>query len=179
MPKIMIYLSFRFSFTVGGEGAARLWGVGTGAGATTAGGLTEGVKENAEGAEGVSEGGLEAKENPEDPEPKGVDPPREKAGGAPGEHVVGTEKMKLDDDDDTGAVGTMLNGAAEEEAAGAGGVETAAEVRPRAGNVTGADVMEAAILGGWVAKEPVNRKEMCFHLISSHVEQVLSTSKCW
>lgn len=171
----MIYLSFRLSFTVGGEGAARLWGVGAGAGdgAATVDGLMEGVKENAEGAEGVSEGGLEAKEKPEDPEPKGVDPPREKAEGAEVEHVVGTEKMNEDDDDDTGTVGTMLNGAVEEEATGAGGVEVAAAVRPRFGNVAGADGMEAAILGGWIAKEPVNRKEICFHLILSHVAQVL------
>lgn len=116
----------------------------------------EGVKENAEGAEGVSEGGLEAKEKPEDPEPKGVGTPREKAEGAEVEHVDGTEKLKPDDDaaDDTGAVGTTLNGAAEEEAEGAGGVEAAAEVRLMFGNVVGADGMEAAILGGWAAKEP-------------------------
>lgn len=42
----------------------------------------EGVlNENAEAAEGVSEGGLEAKEKLEDTELKGPDPPREKAGG--------------------------------------------------------------------------------------------------
>lgn len=114
----------------------------------------EGVKENAEGAEGVSEGGLEAKEKPKDPEPKGVGPPREKAEGAEGEeeHVVGTEKLKPEDDAaDTGTAGTMLNGAAEEEAAGAWGVEAAAEVKLRFGKFAGADGMEAAIFGGCVA----------------------------
>lgn len=139
----------------------------------------EGVKENAEGAEGVSEGGLEAKEKPEDPEPKAVDPPREKAKGAAVGHVVGTEKLNDDDDDNPcpPAVGTMLNGAVEEEAVGAGGVEAAADVRPRFGNDAGADVMEAKPLGGCVAKEPANRKEICFNLISSHVGHVLSTRK--
>lgn len=155
-------LSFRFSLTVCVEGAARLWGVGAGAGAgaeagagaATGDGLIEGVKVNAEGAEGVSEGGLEAKEKLEDPEPKGVDSTREKTEEADAGHVVGTEKMNDDADEETGAVGTMLNGAAEEEAAGAGGMEAAVEVRPRLGNVAGADGMEAAVLGGWVAKEP-------------------------
>lgn len=110
----MIYLSFKFSFTVGGEGAARLWGVGDGAGAATADGLMEGVKEKAEGADGVSEGGLEAKEKLDVPEPNGVGPPREKADAPAVEFVVGTEKVKDDDDDDTGAEGAMLNGAADE-----------------------------------------------------------------
>lgn len=167
MSKITIYLSVRFSFTVGGEGAARLWGDGAEAVAATADGLMEGVKEKAEGAEGVSEGGFEAKEKPEDPEPKPVDPPMEKAEAAEMEHVVGTEKLNDDDDDtDDGtgppAVGTMLNGALEEEAVGAGGVEVAADVRPRFGNVAGADVLKAAILGGCVSKEPANRKELAF-----------------
>lgn len=143
-------LSFRFIFTICGEAAAMLCGVD--AGGATADGLIEGVKEKAESAEGVSEGGLEAKEKPEDPEPKGAVTPREKAEGAEVAFVVGTEKMKPDDDDDdTGAVTATLNGAAEEEAAGA---EAAAEVRPRFGNVAGADGVKAAILGGWVAKEP-------------------------
>lgn len=147
-------LSFRLSFTVGGEAVAMFWGVR--AGAATADGLLEGAKENAEGAEGVSEGGLEPNEKLEDAEPKGVGAFREKADGAAVAHVVGTEKLKPDDDtaEDTGAAGTMLNGAADEEAAGAGGVEAAAEVRLRFGNAAGADGMEAAILGGWVAKEP-------------------------
>lgn len=139
-----------------GVGAGVGAGVGVGAGAVTTGGLMEGVlKENAESAEGVSEGGLEAKEKGE---PKGVDPPREKAGVAEVAQVDGTVKVKPDADDETGAVGTMLNGAAEEEAAGAGGVDAAAEARPRFGNVAGPDGMEAATLGSWTAKEPVNRK---------------------
>lgn len=167
-------LSFRFDFTVSVEGVVILWGVGAGAGAgveagvgvgagagagaATADGLMEGVlKENADGAEGVSEGGLEAKEKLEDPDPtdpKGVVPPRENTEGAEVAQVDGTEKVKPDDDDDTGTVGTMLNGAAEEEAAGAGGVEAAAEVRPRFANAAGVDGVEAAALGSWVAKEP-------------------------
>lgn len=53
-------------------------------------------------------------------------------------------------------------------------MEAAAKVRPRFGNAGGADVIEAGILGGWVAKEPANRKEICFHNISSHVGLVLS-----
>ncbi|TNN83219.1 hypothetical protein EYF80_006552 [Liparis tanakae] len=117
-----------------------LWGVaGAGAGATTADCLTEGVKEN---AERVSEGGgLEAKEKPPDPEPKGVGPAMENGGGAEEALVVGTEKLKPEDDavDVAGAVGTMLNAAAEEAAAGARGVEAAAEVKLRFGNAAGAD----------------------------------------
>lgn len=144
-----------------------LWGVG--AVAATADGLTEGVKEN---AEGVSEGGgLEAKEKPTDPEPKGVGAAMENGGGAEEAHVVGTEKLKPDDDavDVAGAVGTMLNGAAEEAAAGARGVEAANEVKLRFGNVAGADGKVAASLGGWGAKEPVNKKinELSFDLITS------------
>lgn len=86
------------------------------------------LKENAEDAEGVSEGGLEAKEKPE---PKGADPPRENAEGAEVEQVVGIEKVKPDEDDDTGAGGTMLKGAAVEVAATVGGLGAATEVRPR------------------------------------------------
>lgn len=121
-------------------------------------GLTEGVlKENAEGAEGVSEGGLGAKEKPEDPEPKGAFAPRENAEGAELTPVDDMEKEKpdVDDDDNEGAVGTMLKGAADEEAAGGGGVKAATGVRERFGNAGGgADEMVATVLGGWVAKEP-------------------------
>lgn len=116
--------------------------------------------ENAEGADGVSKGGLEAKEKLEGPDPKGVVPARENTEGADGAEVAqvdGTEKVKLDDDDDTGAVGAMLNG--EAEAAGAGGVEAAAGARPRFANAAGAAGVEAAVLGGWVAKKPMNRNE--------------------
>lgn len=126
----------------------------------------EGVlRENAESAEGVSEGGLEAKEKLEDPEPKGADPPRVNAEGTDGaegaevaENVFGTEKVNPDDD--AGAVETKLNGATEEEeAAGTEVMEAAAEVKPRFGNDAGTDGMEVASLAGWDAKEPVNRKQ--------------------
>lgn len=112
------------------------------------------ANENAEEAEGVSEGGLEAKENPEDADPNAVDPPRENADGAEGVQVDGTEKVKLDEDDAVGFVGAAPNGAAEKEGAGAGVVETAAGVRPRLENVAGADGTEAATLGAGVAKDP-------------------------
>ncbi len=137
----------------------------------------EGVKENAEGAEGVSEGGLEAKEKPEDAEPKGVDSPSEKADVAEVEQVVGTEKVNDEAEDDTGAVGPMLKGAAVKEAAGAGGVEEAAAVRLRFGNVAGADGTDEAILGRWVNEEPVNRNKNYFKLILTHAEQVFMSGK--
>lgn len=133
-----------------------------------------GAKEKAEGAEGVSEGGL-AKEKLEGPEPKGAVVATEKAGGAEEAQVVGTEKAKLDDDaEDTGGAGAMLNGAAEGVAAGARRAGAAAGGKPRFGNVAGADGMEAdgmeaATLGGWAAKAPVKRKCICFHLIKSCV----------
>lgn len=121
----------------------------------------EGVlRENAESAEGVSEGGLEVNEKLEGPEPKGADPPKENAEGAEGakvaEKVVGIEKVNPDED--AGAAETKLNGAAgEEEAAGADMLEAGAEGNPRLGNDAGADGTEAG-LAGWVAKEPANRK---------------------
>lgn len=154
-----VNLSARFSFTVGGEAAAILWGVGVGSGDATAAGLMGGAKEKAEGAEGVSEGGL-AKEKLEGPGPKGAVVATEKAGGAEEAQVVGTEKAKLDDDaEDTGGAGATLNGAAEGAAAGARRAGAAAGGKPRFGNVAGADGMEAegmeaATLGGWAAKAP-------------------------
>lgn len=143
----------------------------------------EGVlRENAESAEGVSEGGLEANEKLEGPEPKGADPPKENAEGAEGakvaEKVVGIEKVNPDED--AGAVGTKLNGAAvEEEAAGADMLEAGAEGNPRLGNDAGADGTEAAGLAGWVAKEPANRKKKNnnFNLTSSNVEKVIWTRR--
>lgn len=169
LPKLTeLYLSLRFSFTVGGEGAATLCravvGAGSGAGVATVDGLTEGVKENAEGAEGVSEGGLEPKEKPEEPEPKGAEPPREKAAGAAVEEeevAAGTEKTKEEEEEEeaaAAAVGTMLKREEEEEAAGAGGVAAAAGARLRLGKTAAADGMEAAALGGCAAKEPVKRR---------------------
>lgn len=121
----------------------------------------EGVKENAEGAEGVSEGGLDAKEKPEDAEPKGVDPPREKAGADV--LVVGTEKLNDDNDDDDDtcppAGGIMLNGAADTEAVGAGVATAAADEGPKLGNDAAAGVMEAELVDDCVAKEPASREK--------------------
>lgn len=214
------YLSFRFNFTVGGEAATRLCRVE--AAGATAGGLMEGVlMENAEGAEGVSEGGLEAKEKPKDPEPntpepkapepkdpepnapepkapepkdpepkapepkapdpkapdpkapepkapdpKAPDPkdpepkgvaevaPKENADVADVAMVLGTEKAKADEDDDTGAALTKLNGA-EEEAT----VEVAVDMRPRFENVEEAVGKEdGGGFGGWVDNEPVDEE---------------------
>lgn len=122
------------------------------------------VKENPKGAEGLSEAGLEANEKLEDPEPKGVDPPREKADGAMVDvPVTGTEKVNPTEE--TAAVEPMLKGEAEEEAAGAWRVEAAPEERSRFGNVAGMDGIGAGILGGCVAKEPVNRKYIWFQSI--------------
>lgn len=109
------------------------------------------VKENVESAEGMSEAGLEAKLKLEDPKPKGADPPGKKAEEVDVVPVDGTEKVKPDDD--TGAAGIMLNGAAEEEARGAA-VEAAAEERPRFGKDVGPDGMEAAVLVGLVTQDP-------------------------
>lgn len=131
-------LSLKLGFIVGGVATAMLWGAG--AVEATGNGLVEGaLKENADSAEGVSEGGLEAKEKPEAPEPKIVDPLSEKADGADVAHVEGTENVKLDDD-----IGAMLNGA-EEEATVAGGVE-AAEAGHRVGNAAGPDGIDGAAL---------------------------------
>lgn len=102
---------------------------------------------------------MEAKEKLEDPEPKTVDPPSVKAEGPVMLLVVGTEKTKLEDEEDTGAAGTILNGLAERETPMAGGVGAAAEERLRFGNSAGPDGMEAAVFGGLTAKKPVNRKK--------------------
>lgn len=67
--------------------------------------------------------------------------------------MVGTEKENPDEDDDTGAVGAKLKGAAEEDAAGAEQLEET-DVRGMFGNAAGAEATEAAGLAGWVAKEP-------------------------
>lgn len=81
------------------------------------------LKENAEGAGGVSEGCLGAKDNPVDPKPKNV-----KAEEAESAQVDGTEKVKPDEED-TGAEGPMLKGAAGKVTAGVGRVAVAAGVR--------------------------------------------------
>lgn len=104
--------------------------MGDGAGGATGVGLIDGAKENADGAEGVSEGGLEANEKPEDPDPNAVDATRVAAEGAEAAHVFGTENVN--DDEDIEDVGAMLNdGAADEAAAGAGGGNVIAEVTLR------------------------------------------------
>lgn len=122
-------LSLRLTLTAGV--VATLWGVGA-AGATV-NGLVEGLaKENAERAEGVSETGLEAKEKLGTPEPLTVDALSEKAEGADVAHVEGTENVKPEDD--RGATGTLLKGAAEgTTGAGAEG-----------GNAAGADGIDGA-----------------------------------
>lgn len=147
-----MYLSFRFSFTVGGEGAARLWRDGSEA---VAAGATVGVlmleeKRNADCAEGVSAAGLVAKENPRDPEPKGAE-----ADVVEDERALVAEKPN---DDASGggtgplAVGTTLKGPAE-----AGRVGAAADARPRLGNAAGAEATDAPLLGGGTAREPAQR----------------------
>lgn len=152
MLVIRTYLSFRFSFIVGAKGAAaRLCGVGPGAGATA--GFTVGAKEKAEGPEGVSEGGLEANEKPDAPETNAEDPPRLKAEVAAA--VVGTGKTDEVDVVTTGmpVMGPMLKGDDEEEkegAAGAGGA--AAEATLRLGKVA-----EDELVGVFAAKEPVGQ----------------------
>lgn len=138
---------------VGGEGAAILWIDGSevvAAGATVNGLIVE-ENRNADCAEGVSEGGLVAKENPKDPEPKGAE-----AEAVEDERALVTEKPNDDDDDDGGtgplAVGTTLKGPAE-----AGRVGAAADVRPRLGNAAGPEAIEAPLLDGATANEPAQR----------------------
>lgn len=135
---------------MGGEGAAILWRDGSdavAAGATVDGLIVE-ENRNADCAEGVSEGGLVAKENPKDPEPKGAE-----AEAVEDERALVTEKPN-DDDGGTGplAVGTTLKGPAE-----AGRVGAAADVRPRLGNAAGAEAIEAPLLDGGTANEPAQR----------------------
>lgn len=138
---------------VGGQGAAILWrdgSVAVAAGTTVVGLMVEGNR-NADCAEGVSEGGLVAKEKPKDPEPKGAE-----AEAVADESALVTEKPNDEDDDEddegTGAlaVGTTLKGPAE-----AGRVAAATDERLRLGNTAGAT--EAALLGGCISNEPVQR----------------------
>lgn len=152
--------------TVMGEAVARRWGIGAGgarAGAASAGGLTVGaLKEKAEATEGVSEGGLEAKENPvEEPGTKAVGPPREKAEGAGAEEEEGKEKEKPEDDEveeGAGAGGAMVNGAGAGEAARGGGA--ADDEGQSGGNAAArADGREVA---GWGATEPKNTEKVAF-----------------
>lgn len=138
--EIRPYLSLKLSLAAGTEGVVRFWGI---EGVT----LFEGVlKENAEGAEGASDGGLAlANVKPEAPEPKGADEPKEKAGGAELPLTDGKEKVKADDDDDDdeGAVATRLKGGAADE-------ELATEVTARFGM---ADGRGAADLEDCIARE--------------------------
>lgn len=168
-----MYLSFRFSFMVGGEGAAILWRDGSeavAAGATVDGLIVE-ENRNADCAEGASEGGLGAKENPKDPEPKGAE-----AEAVEDERALATEKPNDDDDDDGGtgplAVGTTLKGPAE-----AGRVGAAADARPRLGNAAGAEAIEAPLLGGAAANEPAQRLFFCLwhHMVLKEETYVLAT----
>lgn len=125
------------------------------AGAWAAAGLIVGAKENAEGPEGVSEGGLEANENPDAPDTNAEDPPRLKAEGAAA--VVSTGKI---DEADVVAgapvVDPMLKGDEEEEKEGAVGAGGAAgEGTPRLGKPLGVEVAEDEHVGVFAAKEPV------------------------
>lgn len=149
-----MYLSFRFSFMVGGEGAAILWSDGPEAvpAGTTVDGLMEEENRNADGAEEVSEGGLVANVNPEDPEPKGAE-----VEAVEEESAFVTEKTNDDDDvDGTGplAVGTTLKVPAVAER-----VEVAADAGPRLGNAAGAEAIEVALLGGCTANKPKQSKD--------------------
>lgn len=164
MLEIRRYLSFRFSLTVGATGAAaRLCGVG--AGVRAGDDLIVGAKENAEGPEGASEGGLEAKEKPDAPDTNAEDPPRLKAEGAA--TVVGTGKTEEADVVASARapfVGAMPKGGEEEQkdgAVGAGGA--AAEATPRLGKPLGAEVVEDELVGAFAAKEPVGKKAV--HII--------------
>lgn len=115
-----------------------------------------GVKENAEGPEGVSEGGLEANEKLEAPETNAEDPPRVKAEGMAVEDVV--DVGKIDEADDIIAagmpvIGPMLKRDEEE----GGTVGATAEATPMFGNELGAEVAEDELLGGFAAKEPTEQ----------------------
>lgn len=122
-------LSLRLTLTAGM--VTTLGGVGAGGVGVTVNGLVEGLaKENADSVEGVSEIGLEAKEKLGATGGKAVDPLREKADGADGAHVEGTEKVKPEDV--RGATGMLLKGAAEE----------ATEAEDEDGNAAGAEAMD-------------------------------------
>lgn len=134
---------------VGEDGAAILWsdgpeGVPAG---TTGDGLMEEENRNADGAGEVSEGGLVAKANPEDPEPKGAE-----VVAVEEERALVTEKTN--DDDDTEGTGSLVVGTMLKVPSVA--VEAAADIRPRLGNAAGA--IEAALLGGCIANEPAQSK---------------------
>lgn len=151
---MMAYLSFRFSFMVGGEGAAILWRDGPAAGpdGTAADGFME-ENRNAGGAAEVSGGGLGAKVNPEDPEPNGAE-----VVAVEEESALVTEKTN-DDDDAAGGTGPLAVGTTLKVPAAAERVEAAADARPRLGNAAGAGSIEAALLGGCTANKPAHSKD--------------------
>lgn len=88
--------------------------------------------------------------------------------------MVGTEKVNSDEEDDTGAVGTKLNGTAEEDAAGADEAEET-DARAMFGNAAGADPAEAAALAGWAAEEPVHRKTTKQTKRKTHVVHLITS----
>lgn len=135
---------------MGGEGAAILWSGGPAG--TTVDGLTEEENRNADGAEEVSEGGLVAKVNPEDPEPKGAE-----VVAVEEESALVTEKTN-DDDDEVGGTGPLAAGTTLKVPAVAERVEAAADARRRLGNAAGTEAIEAALLGGCTANEPAQSK---------------------
>lgn len=138
---------------VGGEGAAILWRDGPEA--VPAGTAVDGFMEenrNAGGAAEVSEGGLGAKVNPEDPEPNGTE-----VVAVEEESALVTEKTN--DDDDVGGTGPLAVGTTLKVPAVAERVEAAVDARPRLGNAAGAESIEAALLGGCTANEPAHSKD--------------------
>lgn len=139
---------------MGGEGAAILWSDGPEAvpAGTTVDGLMEEENRNADGAEEVS-GGLVAKVNPEDPEPKGAE-----VVAVEEESALVTEKTN-DDDDDVEGTGPLAVGTTLKVPGVAGRVEAAVDARPRLGNAAGAEAIEAALLGGCTANEPAQSKD--------------------
>lgn len=139
---------------VGGEGAAILWRDGPGAGpAGTAVDAFMEENRNAGGAAEVSEAGLGAKVNPEDPEPNGA----EVVAAEEEESALVTEKTN--DDDDVGGAGPLAVGTTLKVPAVAERVEAAVDARPRLGNAAGAESTEAALLGGCTANEPADSKD--------------------
>lgn len=160
---------------VGGVGAATLWRDGPEAG--PAGPAVDAFMEenkNAGGAVEVSEGGLGAKVNPEDPEPNGAEVVA--AEEEEEESALVTEKTN-DDDDDVGGAGPLAGGTTLKVPAAAERVEAAVDARPRLGNAAGAESIEAALLGGWTANEPAHSKDYVSLAYDNSVE--VETSLSW
>lgn len=138
---------------VGGEGAATLWRDGPEAApaGTAADGFIE-ENRNAGGAAEASGGGLGAKVNSEDPEPNGAE-----AVAVEEESALVTEKTN--DDDDVGGAGPPAVETTLKVPVVAERVEAAVDARPRLGNAAGAELIEAALLGGCTANEPAHSKD--------------------